>query len=303
MHDIEIIDIASVVPAPQVAFHEAVHLIQQNVAEQLRGYVAYRQPHILRGVEQALRGRESVPVRLLSQHDAVAHRVAEKNHPYQIVDQPSVEPVAPPSAVSRHLAPVRIELPHQHSVEHPPVYAHEIASQVEFEHIGRLGVVPRAASQVVFETPNPHEHPLAHAARIAVVNHAGLEHRGNVVVQQAAHHPVCERRGENLAFDGLRDETKRRFRFVGPVRYAVAEFYQVVFEIEFETQLAFRVPLVLARVEIGTEQVAQQFVSLLFHSLDALFLSLRQKLRILGHSARGSRKRGCYYSAGSRSWR
>ena len=46
-----------------------------------------------------------------------------------------------------------------------------------------------------------------------------------------------------------------------------------MFENELETQLAARVPFVPSRVEIGTEQVAQQFVSLFFHSLDALLHS------------------------------
>ncbi len=258
MDDIKIVDVTPVMPAMQLALDELVEMIHEDVAEQLRGDVADGQSDVLGGVEQALRRRQTVPVGGTSQDVTSFGGIAEQNDFDQIVDQFAVETVAPPTAVARRTGPVLVQTLHQDAVQDAFVDAHEVTPQVEFENVRLAGVVVGATAQMMLQPLDADQYALALAAGVTVEDHACLEHRRDVIVQQPADDAVGEGRGEDFAFDRhFRDEADGRIGSIRPGDDLIAEFDQIVFEIEFELQLTVGVAFVLSCVEIGPEEIAQ----------------------------------------------
>ena len=256
----EIVHIAAVVSFAQRALDEIVQLGKVDVAEQLRSQVADRQPAPFRRVKQAFRGRQPFPLAASTPDVTVVRRIVENDFARQVADQTVVEQLLPRLAVPGRSSREARERVHKHPVELPPVDIHEIAPNVELEHVALPAKVVRARADVPLQPPDAVKGPHALAAGVAVGDKGALEHRRYIVEQQVMHYPVAEVGGENLALD--RDVGNEAHAAPHPIASLVdlaVELDEILLEVHFEAELAISVPLVAPGIVIGGENVRQQF--------------------------------------------
>src|SRR3712207_2962066 len=145
--------------------------------------------------------------------------------------------------------------------QYPAVYVHEVALDVELQHMTLPDAVLRARSDVVFQTVYAEVRPLALAARIAVVNEQPLQKRVHIAVYVMVHHAVAEIRRHYLAHHRLaHHEAHTGADDIRAVEYAPREFVEFFLETQFEAHPSRRVLLVPRGILVSTQQVDIKFM-------------------------------------------
>lgn len=254
MDDVEIVHIAPVMAALQGPFHVFVQHIEVNIAEKLRSQVADRQADTGRRFQQAFGGRQPVPFRKRADDAAIFDRVAQQNRADQEIHQVAIEPYdifRPPGAVPIDRTP-------NNRVKQPLVDAHKITAQIELQDVSRSRVVVRATAHMMLEALDAQRGSFPFTTGITVINHPTFEQRRQIIEQQVMHHPVTERRGENLPLDGtLRNETDARRRPIRPIPDLLVQYDQIMLQIHLEGELALGVAFMFSRIVIGPEDIGQ----------------------------------------------
>ena len=146
----------------------------------------------------------------------------------------------------------------QLALEQGLVDVHEKASDVEFQHIGILGVAVAALVHETGDAADAVERSLSGAATVAVVDEQPLEKRVEAADNVVVHDAVAEVGGKHLAQLGpTHDEGDARRNAVTSLVDVVAQLHKVMFVIQLKLQCALAVALRAAALEIGLKQVFQ----------------------------------------------
>ena len=262
VHDVEVVHIAAVVLQTQPLFHIMVEIVQVEVAEKLRSQVADRQPASFGRTGEAFGSGQPAEQLGVAPIDASVQRVAMDDLSGKIAhDTETVGSVVPAAGLRVGLPSDPAQQPLRLGVQDVPVDAHEVAADVELEHITGFRVVLRAGAYVVFEPFDPGADALVLAAGVAVVDQDAFEIRREVLVDVVVHHTLAEVRRDDLAGNRLGDdETRRGSRDVFAPENGGRQFGEQLLAPELEAEAVVGRALMPAGQTIGPQQVGVEFV-------------------------------------------
>lgn len=262
VHDVEVVHIAAVVLQTQPLFHIVVEIVQVEVAEKLRSQVADRQPASFGRTGEAFGSGQPAEQLGGAPIDASVQRGAMDDLSGKIAhDTETVGSVVPAAGLRVGLPSDPAQQPLRLGVQDVPADAHEVAADVELEHITGFRVVLRAGAYVVFEPFDPGADALVLAAGVAVVDQDAFEIRREVLVDVVVHHTFAEVRRDDLAGNRLGDdETRRGSRDVFAPENGGRQFGEQLLASELEAEAVAGRALMPAGQTIGPQQVGVEFV-------------------------------------------